>query len=298
MLAGFIKTVPKSRGLFLVLVISALAACAAAPEQKPSDGMATKSSDVSAASEKVDQTTKQDTVPTKQISQGTAAMVNPAGKESAIKTQQPVQMVKSCKDEPYVKYEKASLASMEKGLAATKEKKYGVGFRSINEYKKWHDIHDKLFARVNESCSILKQCIKQNPKDKSKKCAKEASAFNEWQNMAKRFTAKVKMVESTQPDEICSFEPNLKDVPQCFHTLAENVNKVCDSAKCKELSSCWSDVGYQYDAMKQAEQACGFVHKALSDCGAYTLAKSRREKRFSECEELQSEVDIVKFPAL
>lgn len=298
--SDLIVTRSKPKYFFLALIVIVLSACAATQEQGSATGSASESSSTSASSEKAERNNQPEAAVSEQASQGKSLAAEPAGneKEKAIKMQEPLRIVESCKDEPYVKYEKTSLASMEKGLAATKEEKYGVGFRSISEYKRWRDIHGKLFAKVNDSCSTLKQCAKDNPKDKNKKCKNEAFVFNEWQKMAERFTAKAKMVETTQPDEICSFQPDLKDAPQCFHALGDNVDKVCDSAQCKDLGNCWRSVGFQDDAMKQAEQACRFVHKALSDCSAYTLAKSRREKKFAQCKELQSELDNAKFPPL
>jgi hypothetical protein len=297
-IADVVSSISKTGNLLLVLVVFALSACTTTQEQESAGSAKSESTTTSVSSEKAEQNTQTSVAGTDQAKQEAASSAEPAGKVEADKKEEPLRIVESCKAEPYVKYEKASLASMEKGLAATKAKKYGVGFRSVSEYKRWRDIHDKLFAKVNESCATLKQCAKQNPKDKTKKCANEAFVFNEWQNMAKRFTTRAKMVETTQPDEICSFKPNLKDVSQCFHTLADNVDKVCNSAECKDLGNCWRDVGFLGDAMNQAEEACQFVHKALSDCGAYTLAKSRREKRFAECKELDSEVDIVRLPPL
>ena len=288
-LSNIVSSVSKSGNILVLLSIFILSSCAATQG---------KESAANTGSDKHEQTTQTDAASSEQAKQEETATAEPAGKEEADIKEGSLHVVVSCKNEPYVKYEKASLASMKKGLAATKEKVYGVGFRSVDEYKRWSDIHDKLFAKVNESCATLKQCVKENPKDKNKKCANDTSVFNEWQDMAKRFTARIKMVETTQLDEICSFEPNLSDAPQCFHTLGDNVDKVCTSAQCKDLGNCWRDVGYLDDAMTQAEQACQFVKKALSDCGAYTLAKSRREKKFAACQELQSEVDIVRFPPL
>ena len=288
-LSNIVSCVSKSGNILLLLSVFVLSSCAATQE---------KESATNTGNEKVEQPAQADVANSEQAKHEETATAESVGKKEADIKEGSLHVVVSCKDEPYVKYEKASLASMKKGLAATKEKEYGVGFRSIDEYKRWSGIHDKLFAKVNESCAVLKKCVKENPKDKNKKCANDSSVFNEWQDMAKRFTTRVKMVETTELDEICSFEPNLEDAPQCFHTLGDNVDKVCNSAQCKDLGNCWRDVGYLDDAMKQADLACHFVKKALSDCGAYTLAKSRREKKFAACQELQSEVDIVRFPPL
>jgi hypothetical protein len=207
-------------------------------------------------------------------------------------------IVASCKDEPYVGYEQQARDSIAKGLTATEAAKFGVGFRDLQEHKKWTQIHSQLFTRVNQSCQVLSDCAKQNPKDKDTQCAEQASTFSAWQEMAAQFAEKAKQAETTQPPIICSFEPNLNDPQRCFHDLAANVDKVCSSEACKDLGNCWRGVGFLDAAIIQAEQACGFVHKALDDCRGYTEAKGRRVKKFEQCKALQAELKIEVMPAL
>jgi hypothetical protein len=210
----------------------------------------------------------------------------------------PPRIVESCKGEPFGGYEKQARESIKKGLDATKAGKYGVGFRDLKEHKRWSGIHKNLFRKVNGACGSLSKCAKQHPKDKAARCANQAAVFDKWQAMSKRFANKAKMVEYTQPDKICSFEPNLNDAPQCFHTLGDNVDKVCSSPACKEVADCWRGIGFLDLAIKQASTACGFVFKKLSDCRGYTEATSRRVKKFEQCKDMQGSLKIVKFPAL
>jgi len=209
-----------------------------------------------------------------------------------------LRIVESCAKEVYGKYEKESRASIKRGLDATKSEKYGVGFRDLKEHKRWSGIHKSLFKKVNQACGTLSKCAKQHPKEKSARCAKQAAVFDKWQVMSKRFATKAKMVETTQPDKICSFEPNLNDAPQCFHGLGDNVDKVCNSSECKEVADCWRSIGFLDLAIKQATTACGFVFKKLADCRGYTEATNRRVKKFERCKDMQGSLSIVRFPAL
>lgn len=220
----------------------------------------------------------------------------PTAAEPAVAT--PSRIVKSCDGEPYGKYEKQARESIAKGLDATKAGKYGVGFRDLKEHKRWSGIHKNLFKNVNAACDSLSKCAKQNPKEKNTRCAQQAKVFDEWQAMSERFSKKAKMVEYTQPDKICSFEPNINDDPQCFHTLGDNVEKVCNSTACKEVADCWRGIGFLDLAIKQAATACGFAFKELSDCRGYTEAANRRVKKFGQCKDMQGSLRIVKFPAL
>jgi hypothetical protein len=228
----------------------------------------------------------------------------PAPFEAVVETEieaeaiKPLHIVESCQDEPYVDYEKQARESMAKGLAATMAKKYGVGFRDLKEHKEWGKTHNLLFTQVNAACRDLTQCAKQSPENRTEKCAKQANIFNEWQTLAARFTEYTKLTETTQPPRICSFTPNLKDLANCFHGLADNIDKACDTVACKETSDCWRGVGYLDIAIKQAEQSCGYVFKALPDCQGYTEASTRRVRKFERCMNMQGDLNITILPAM
>lgn len=225
-----------------------------------------------------------------------AAVAAPA--DAVVAEAKPPTIVESCKDEPYVKYEKQARDSIAKGLAATEAGSYGVGFRDRDEHKKWATTHTQLFDKVNTSCQTLSDCAKKNPKDKEAKCVEQAKTFTAWQELAAQFAEKAKLVENTLPPLICSFEPSLDDAAHCFHDLAANVDKACDNAACKELSKCWNDVGYLDTAITQAERSCGFVHESLKTCRGYVEATGRRAKKFEQCKTMQDKRHISVIPAL
>lgn len=209
-----------------------------------------------------------------------------------------VRIVETCKNEPFSKYEKQARASMAKGLAALQEGKYGVGFRNVAEHKEWSTTHNKLFKSVNSACNALSQCAKKNPKDKSKKCAQQATQFKQWQDTAERFAKNAKLSETVQPPKICSFEPNLKDAASCFHGLGDNIDKTCNTPECKEASDCWRGIGFLDYAINQASSACGFVHTPLAECQGYITATKRRENKFKRCKAMQEGLNITVLPVL
>lgn len=204
----------------------------------------------------------------------------------------------SCKNEPYSKYEKQSRASIAKGLSATTAGTFGVGFRDIKEHKKWSETHGKLFTAVNNACTALSQCAKEHPKDKTKQCAQQAEHFSQWQTLAKQFAEKAKQSETTQPPKICSFTPSLEDAGQCFHDLADNVDKACSSEACKETSACWRSVGFLDIAINQAESACRFAHQDLSECRGYQTTTQRRKNKFQQCQDLHKSLNVTVLPVL
>jgi hypothetical protein len=285
--AGSSNTV---RVLLSLLLTAGLAACA----NMPKSGTATEEKSAPAEAGKAAESTPVEAA----AAAGNGGEVAAVGAETAKAAPKAPTIVESCKNEPYVGYEKQARESIAKGLAATQAKTYGVGFRDLDEHKRWTSIHDQLFAKVNKSCQVLSECAKQNPKDKATKCAGEAKTFSSWQKLAAQFAEKAKVVESTLPPIICSFEPNLDDPARCFHDLAANVDAVCDKAECKELSSCWREVGYLDAAIEQSKLSCGFVHAPLEKCRGYTEAKGRREKKFEHCKTLQGGLKITVMPAL
>ena len=300
--------------LLFALVLVGLYSCAQTPvSQKPesekevvavSDGQsANTESEVSVDSQKEAVATVADEIVTEPAETSVGNMkvkLVTLGEPTAAEPAKviPSRIVESCNGETYREYEKQARTSIAKGLNATKAGKYGVGFRDLKEHKRWSGIHKNLFREVNEACGSLSKCAKQHPKEKATRCAQQAKVFDEWQAMTKRFSKKAKMVEYTQPDKICSFKPNINDDPQCFHTLGDNVDKVCNSPACKEAADCWRGIGFLDLAIKQATTACGFVFKKLSDSRGYTEATNRRVKKFGQCKDMQGALKIVKFPAL
>ncbi|NOX76305.1 MAG: hypothetical protein GXP17_06775 [Gammaproteobacteria bacterium] len=204
----------------------------------------------------------------------------------------------SCKNEPYSEYEKQSRASIAKGLSATIAGTYGVGFRTLDEHKKWSETHKALFTAVNSACATLSQCAIKNPKDKTKQCAQQANNFAQWQNLSKQFTEKARLSESTQPPKICSFTTNFDDAASCFHTLADNIDKTCNSSACKETSSCWRGVGFLDGAINQAASACTFMRMPLAECRGYMTVTQRRKTKFKRCTEMQENLNVRIIPVL
>ena len=230
----------------------------------------------------------------------TVADAQPAAAEPAVEPEAtvPPRIVESCKDEPYIKYEKQSRESIAKGLTATKEGKFGVGFRSVNEHNTWSKVHNELFKHVNAACGVLSECAKTHKKDKDTECNAQAKKFDEWQKLAKDFAVKAKTAETTQPPKICSFTPNINDPARCFHGFAINIEKVCANDECMETGNCWKTVGFLDSAIIQAEQSCAFIHQKLSECRGYTEATNRRKEKFKQCEDMQGRLNITVFPVL
>lgn len=209
-----------------------------------------------------------------------------------------VNIIESCMNEPYSQYEKQARVSIAKGLDATMAGKYGIGFRNTTEHKKWNDTHNKLFKSVSKACGELSRCAKQHPKDKTTECAKQATLFKQWQDMAERFTSNAKLSETTQPPKICSFAPDLDDSADCFHGLADNIDTLCNSANCKAVSDCWRGIGFLDYAISQASSACGFAQKSLTECRGYVTARQRRTNKFQRCNAMQKQVAISALPSL
>lgn len=278
-----------------VFLAASLFACASSPES----GDTPASTDTSAASsETASESASATADATATGSPAAAAAAQPVEPAVEPEATVPPRIVESCKDEPYIKYETQARESIAKGLAATKEGKFGVGFRNVNEHNAWSKIHNELFKQVNDACGVLSECAKTHKENKDTECVEQAKTFDEWQKLAKDFAEKAKTAETTQPPKICSLTPNLDDPARCFHGLAENIDKACDSEACKEASDCWRGVGFLDAAIIQAEQACGFVHQKLSDCRGYTEATARRKNKFAQCEDLQGRLVITIFPVL
>ena len=276
-----------------LLLCGSLLACGSTPESDSGDAAtatASEGGESSGSSESTSATTDTADAP----SEAAAPAAPPVEPEEVV----PPKIVESCKDEPYGKYEEQARSSIKKGLAATKAEKFGVGFRDVAEHNKWSKTHGEIFKSVNEACSALSNCAKKHKKNKDKECVAQAKTFASWQGIAKSFAKKAKSVETTQPPKICSMKPTLSDPADCFHGLAKNIDKVCDSDECKLTSDCWRGVGFLDGAIIQAEQSCGFVHQKLKNCRGYTEATQRRKNKFAQCAEMQESLNITIFPVL
>lgn len=308
----------------LLLAVFVLSACVATPEKKPEDAPEAKTESTTemvakaeteevvkaeADANKVASTeTKTENVAEEKMEPANQPEVTPLAREETdqptklVKVEEmpvePVLIVETCKNEPYVKHEKQAMVSINKGLAATKAGKFGVGFRNMADYNRWVGIHEDLFKTVNQYCNDLKQCAAKHAKNKDEECAVQAYVYNEWKQKAESFAKKAKAVETTEPDPVCSASPNLTDEPDCFHGLGDNFDKYCSAPECKEVSDCWRGVGFLDQAIKQAAQACGFVHQELSTCRGYQEATKRRENKFNRCMDMQKDLNMPFFPAI
>ena len=289
--------------VLLILVILGLVACATVPPSSSDNATESDSeptaSKTAAQNETMPDQSATDTQTTDKVdNEAPASKTVSANPVITPVEPEPVRIVESCKAEPYSKYEQQARASMAKGLEATTNNKYGVGFRNIAEHKKWSDTHNKLFDSVNQACAALSQCAKQHPKDKTTQCAQQAAFFKDWQDMAERFAKNAKLSETTQPPKICSFAPDLGDSADCFHSLADNIDKQCNTPACKETSDCWRGIGFLDYAINQASSACGFVQKPLAECRGYITATQRRENKFKRCGDMQQQLNITVLPPL
>jgi hypothetical protein len=279
-----------------LLALLGLVACATAPQsssETATEGANNPAAQNTTAPEQASDTATPSTGDNMPVDQAVAATpaVTPVEPE-------PVRIVESCKTEPYSQYEEQARASMAKGLEATLAETYGVGFRNVAEHKKWSDTHGQLFKSVNQACNALSLCAKQHPKDKTTQCAQQAALFKAWQEMAKRFAENAKLSETTQPPKICSFTPSLEDPADCFNGLADNIDKFCTTAACKETSDCWRGIGFLDYAINQASSACGFAQQPLAECRGYVTATQRRKDKFKHCGSLQDALKITVLPPL
>ena len=210
----------------------------------------------------------------------------------------PPRVVESCKKEPYIKYEAQARASIATGWEATKAEKYGVGFRNPDEYKKWSNTHNSVFKKVSLACEELSKCAQEHKQDSHKFCADLAKNYAQWQNTAENFASKIQTVETGQPPKLCSLAPSKDDPSKCYDLIADNIDTVCKSEQCQEVSECWRGIAFLDAAISQSEQSCGFVHQKLNDCPAYLQSTGRRSAEFQACENLHGNLDIDVPPAL
>jgi hypothetical protein len=204
----------------------------------------------------------------------------------------------SCKQQPFVQYEKQAREYIQHGWEATQAQRFGVGFRDADEYEKWKKTHNTLYTTVSDACVQLSNCVKQNPADKDQACASEAKRFEQWQILAKRFRDKVNVVQSSQPPMLCSLTPSADDPSQCYALVAENIEQACQTELCKETASCFQGVGFLDDAINQAKLACGFVGQKLSECRGYIEATGRRKAEFQQCLDQYKQLQIEILPVI
>lgn len=295
--------------IFSAILASALVSCASS--SKANSGNDSKESDASpdtAASASSDSGAAMDTVvaasTTDKDFAGNAIPETTSGSDEnrfenvSDNIVEPIRVVESCKNEPYLKYENSARASIKKGWEATKEEKYGVGFRNAAEYEQWSNTHNTIFKRVSAACETLSTCASKHGKASKEKCAMEAESFRDWQGLASTFSKRVAEVEHAQVDKLCSLTPSLDDPSRCFDQLAENVNSVCKTDECKDLSQCWKNIYFMDAAIRQAESSCQFARKELSKCRGYTEQIGRRKEQLQRCGDLQRRINIDVLPAL
>ena len=226
------------------------------------------------------------------------APVETAQKKSPAPMDKPIQIVEECKRQPYVQYEKQAREHIQHGWEATQAQRFGVGFRDADEYEKWRATHTALFSKVAETCAQLSQCTKQNPEKKDQQCAALAARFDQWQNLAKRFLDKVKIVESSQPPVLCSLTPSEQDPSQCFNSWADQIRQSCQTQACEDVGNCFRAVYFLDEAINQATLACKFVGQELSNCRGYIEETQRRKAKLDQCLGQYSQLPVEILPVL
>jgi len=274
-------------------LILMLTSCAS---QKTSDVAVGDASEATPSTESTPVSTSQQGVessseaPTKQDEQSQPSEVTPAV--------QLAEIAESCKQQPYVEYEKQAREHIQHGWEATQAQRFGIGFRDKAEYEKWKATHNPLFAKVSNICGQLSNCAKQNPKDKAQKCTSELQRFEQWQALAKRFVDKVKVVESTQPPMLCSLTPSVDDPSQCYALLADQIEQTCQAPACNEAANCFRGVYFLDDAINQAKLACSFVGQELANCRGYLEATGRRKAEVKQCVDAYNQIQVEILPVL
>ena len=230
------------------------------------------------------------------VSEATAAQAekSPAMEEAVSMAE----LGESCKQQPYVNYEKQAREHIQRGWAATQAQRFGIGFRDSAEYEKWRDTHSQLFTKVSEICEKVSECVKQNPSDKENKCASQMKRFEQWQVSAKRFAEEVKVVERSQPPMLCSLVPSVDDPSQCYTLVADQIDKTCQTPACADAAGCFRGVYFLNDAINQAKLACGFVGQKLSTCRGYIEATARRKAEVEQCVDMYNQLPVEILPVI
>lgn len=211
---------------------------------------------------------------------------------------EPIRVVKSCKKEPFVKYEQTAREGINKAWQDTEAGRFGYGFTDASEYKKWKEAHNELFSAVAVSCQVLTTCADKAGRGAKKACAQEARTFAGWQRTSKEFLAKVESMESGMAPQLCSVSPNAGDLSDCYDRLADRIDNSCTDENCQEISRCWRSVAYLDQAIRQAESSCGFAGEKLTNCRGYTEATGRRKAKFEQCQSQYNSAKIEHFPVL
>jgi len=256
---------------------------------------ATGSNDNATAAASSDAQPAADSAPT-QTAAASGAAAEDLTKVAEIAAPPPI--VESCKKEQFSKWEQQSRAAIKDGWESTKEQKYGIGFKTPEEYKQWSETHNLIFKSISEACDALSQCAKKNGKDKNKACGEQAATYQEWQGLAKEFTDKVEAVKVTQLDDMCGIPLTLDDSRNCFEAQSKNIAKKCQTEACDEASQCWQNLAFMNDAFIQAETACKFSHIKLDKCRGYIEQRMRRKDQIENCEFLQKKLNINFLPVL
>jgi len=283
--------------LVILVTISLLNACATkgGSDDTAGSSQADASTSESASASSSENTQASKTSGSQAKSQTAASQTNIEDVPNIV---EPIRVVDSCKKEPYIKYEVQARESIKKGWKSTLAKKYGVGFRDAAEYKKWSATHNIVYKKVSTACEDLSKCAKKYKKERNKKCEQQAKRYSGWQKTAESFAKKIKQVETQQPPKLCSIDPSVDDLSHCYEKFANNIDKVCNSDQCQEVSQCWRGIAYLDGAIRQSEQSCRFVHQKLKDCRAFTESSGRRKVEFKSCETLYGNLNIEVQPAL
>jgi len=287
-------------GMFFVFGVLSLAGCASTDEQRAASADGT----MTAMASDGEQSAVASAAP-----QSGGAFGDGSGVEATVVTTEvsledvpetvaSPRVVESCKKEPYIKYEKASKASIKAGWQATKAEKYGVGFRHAAEYKKWSSTHNTLFKRVSLACETLSKCAKSAKKGKKKKCASQAATFQDLQALAKTFSDNVNEVKMSQVVKLCSMKPSLDDEARCFDALATNIRTMCKTDECGELAQCWQNIYFMDAALRQAESSCSFARQKLTQCRGYSEQIGRRKQQLKRCASMHEAVNLKTLPIL
>lgn len=210
----------------------------------------------------------------------------------------PVRIVQSCKNEPFVQHEEEARLAINQAWKDTQDGRFGYGFNGTGEYKKWKASHKELFTQTASACRNLTKCARAAGNDAEAQCLTEAKTFAAWQETSSRFTEKTRTLKVGMAPNLCTITPNSGDLSECFDRLANRIDDTCKGEECVAISQCWRSVAYLDEAIRQAESSCNFVHQALENCRSYTAASSRRLKQFNQCQSMQKEANLEILPVL
>lgn len=210
---------------------------------------------------------------------------------------QPKHVIDYCVKQPYAKYKKQVKKGIADAWADTQAGKYGVGFRNKKEYNQWNKTQQNFFLHMFDTCRTVALCESKNKKTgKKTSCKVEKAIFTAWQDSAKLFADKVKVLKNQQPPALCGLQPKNTDVSLCFSKRADQIDNACSGEICQELSQCWRSVAMKDDVIRQAESSCRFSGQKLSECRGYIGAIKRRKDRFTDCNNAQNDINLTLEP--